>query len=153
MAKRAKKKPIIGFIGLGLMGQAFSKNLIEDGHRVIGTDPERKAAAKLKKIGGEPFATPREVAEEADYVFISVPNSKISIQASKGKDGFLAFAKGKAPALICDTTTADPEDTRRLAAMCKKKRGRLHRRLYQRPQRERREPRRPPRRRRPRAGL
>lgn len=121
MAKRARKKPIIGFIGLGLMGQAFSKNLIEDGHRVIGTDPVRKAAAKLKKIGGEPFATPREVSEEADYVFISVPNSKISIQTSKGKDGFLAFAKGKAPALICDTTTADPEDSRRLAAMCKKK--------------------------------
>ncbi|MBT3822897.1 MAG: NAD(P)-binding domain-containing protein, partial [Nitrospinaceae bacterium] len=121
MAKRKRKKPVIGFIGLGLMGQAFSKNLIEDGHRVIGTDPQPKAAAKLKKIGGVPFATSREVAEEADYVFISVPNSKISIKASKGKNGFLAFAKSKTPALICDTTTADPEDSRQLAALCKKK--------------------------------
>ncbi|MDP7663904.1 MAG: NAD(P)-dependent oxidoreductase [Nitrospinota bacterium] len=121
MANRARNKPIIGFIGLGLMGRAFSKNLIADGHRVFGCDPDRAARAKFKRLGGEPAASPREVAEEADIVMISVPNSKISIQASRGKEGFLAFAKEKAPALICDTTTADPEDSRRLAVMCKKK--------------------------------
>ncbi len=121
MAKRARNKPIIGFVGLGLMGRAFSKNLIADGHRVLGSDPDRAARAKFKRLGGEPVNSPREVAEAADFVLISVPNSKISIQASRGKEGFLAFSKGKAPALICDTTTADPADSRRLAAMCRKK--------------------------------
>lgn len=121
MARSAAKKPIIGFIGLGLMGHAFSKNLIADGYRVIGTDLDKSARTKFRKIGGEPVDSPREVAEQADYVFISVPNSKISIETSQGKDGFLAFAKGKAPELVCDTTTADPEDSRALAALCRKK--------------------------------
>jgi 3-hydroxyisobutyrate dehydrogenase-like beta-hydroxyacid dehydrogenase len=121
MAKRTRKKPIVGFIGLGLMGRAFSANLIEDGHRVLGADPDRTAREKFKRLGGEPVLSPREVAEGADFVFISVPNSKISIQAARGKEGFLAFAKGRAPALVCDTTTADPADSRRLAGMCKKK--------------------------------
>lgn len=121
MAKRARSKPIIGFIGTGLMGQAFTENLIADGHRVAGADPDRKTLAKFKKIGGEAMRSAREVAERADYVFISVPNSKIAIRASRGKEGFLAFAPEMAPALICDTTTADPEDSRRLAAMCRKK--------------------------------
>jgi 3-hydroxyisobutyrate dehydrogenase-like beta-hydroxyacid dehydrogenase len=121
MAGNTAKKPIIGFIGLGLMGHAFSKNLIADGYRVVGTDPVPAARTKFRKIGGEPAGTPREVAERADYVFISVPNSKISIKTSQGKDGFLAFAKGTAPQLVCDTTTADPEDSRALAAMCRKK--------------------------------
>jgi len=121
MAKRPRKKPIVGFIGLGLMGRAFSANLIEDGHSVLGTDPDRTAREKFKRLGGIPVSCPRTVAEEANFVFISVPNSKISIQAAQGKNGFLAFAKDRAPALVCDTTTADPEDSRRLAGMCKKK--------------------------------
>jgi len=112
MAKRAHSKPVIGFIGTGLMGQAFTKNLIADGHRVAGSDPDRKSLAKFKKIGGEPMRSAREVAERADYVFISVPNSKIAIRASRGREGFLAFSPQMAPALICDTTTADPEDSR-----------------------------------------
>ena len=33
------REETIGFIGLGLMGRAFSKNLIEDGYRLVGTDP------------------------------------------------------------------------------------------------------------------
>ena len=49
MAKRARSKPVIGFIGTGLMGQAFTKNLIADGHRVAGSDPDRKSLAKFKK--------------------------------------------------------------------------------------------------------
>lgn len=121
MAKGTGKKPIIGFIGLGLMGHAFSSNLIEDGYRVIGTDPARSARTKFRRIGGDLAETPREVAERSDYVFISVPNSKISIKTSQGKDGFLAFEKGKAPKLVCDTTTADPEDSRALAALCRRK--------------------------------
>ncbi|MCE2452405.1 MAG: hypothetical protein J4F48_06110 [Nitrospinae bacterium] len=38
MPKKKSTKRTIGFIGLGLMGQAFSKNLIADGHRLVGTD-------------------------------------------------------------------------------------------------------------------
>lgn len=118
---RKNRKQTVGFIGLGRMGAAFSKNLIADGFRVAGTDPLDAARARLRRMGGEPLATPREVAEAADVLFLSLPNSKISLKTARGRDGFLAFAKGKAPEIVLDTTTADPGDTKRIAAMCKAK--------------------------------
>ena len=32
------KKKTIGFIGLGLMGQAFTNNLMEDGYKIFESD-------------------------------------------------------------------------------------------------------------------
>ena len=119
-SKRAKKK-VIGFIGLGLMGRAFSKNLIADGHTLVGTDPSAAALRLFRALGGTLLPSPREVAEAAEIVFISVPNSKIALGTAKGKDGYLAFAPGKAPEVVIDTTTSDPADSRKHAALCKRK--------------------------------
>ncbi len=119
--KHPLKEKMIGFIGLGLMGQAFSKNFIEDGYTVVGTDPVQTARNKLKRLGGSPLCCPREVAEEADIVFISVPNSKISLRTARGKEGYLAFAPGRTPEAVIDTTTSDPEDSKKHAHLCEGK--------------------------------
>ncbi len=121
MAKRTAKKKRIGFIGLGLMGSAFSRNLIADGHDLLGTDPSPAARARFRKMGGRVLASPRETAEEADVLFISVPNSKISHQPARGREGFLAFAEGRAPEAVVETTTVDPEEARKLDRMCRRK--------------------------------
>ena len=48
---------MIGFVGLGLMGEGFTRRLIEKGHAVTGfdIDPEktRAAAALGRQAGGE----------------------------------------------------------------------------------------------------
>jgi len=119
MAKRAAKRGTVGMVGLGLMGRAFSGSLLADGHAVVGTDPSPAARAKFKKMGGIATDSPREVAEAASTVFISVPNSKIALACLEGKDGLLAARK--LPRLILDTTTADPEDAKRMEALCKRK--------------------------------
>ena len=41
-------KPVIGVIGLGIMGGAMAKALIAAGFRVVGTDIRAKARADLK---------------------------------------------------------------------------------------------------------
>ncbi len=120
MTNQALKGKTIGFIGLGLMGQAFTKNLIQDGYTVFGTDPIPAARRKFKKIGGAPLSSPRLVAEESDILFISVPNSKISLLTARGKEGYLAFAPGRSPEVVIDTTTADSDDSRKHALLCKK---------------------------------
>ena len=117
--KSAKKT--IGFIGLGLMGRAFSKNLIADGHRLVGTDVRAAAMRKFRRLGGETLETPRAVAEVAEVVFISVPDSKISLWTARGRNGYLACSPESAPEVVLDTTTADPEDSKKHAALCRRK--------------------------------
>lgn len=113
-----RKQETIGFIGLGLMGQAFSRNLMADGHRLVGTDPAASAQAQFREMGGETLASPREVAEAADFLFLSVPNSRISLECAAGAEGYLSAAPGKKPRAVIDTTTADPEDAREIARLC-----------------------------------
>ena len=112
------REETIGFIGLGLMGRAFSKNLIEDGYRLVGTDPVASAQEAFESMGGSALPSPKDVAEAADFVFISVPNSKISLGCARGEGGYLAADPDKKPKAVIDTTTADPEDTREMARLC-----------------------------------
>ena len=108
----------IGFIGLGLMGRAFSRNLIEDGYRLVGADPVAAAREAFEDMGGTALASPKEVAEAADFLFISVPNSKISLECARGDNGYLTADPDKKPKAVVDTTTSDPEDTREMARLC-----------------------------------
>ncbi len=121
MARSVPKKWRIGFVGLGQMGIVFTRNLLRDGFTVSGTDPVEAARKRFKRAGGIPLAAPREVAESSELLFLSLPNSKISLKAARGKNGFLAFSSGKAPKAVIDTTTADPEDARRLEKLCRAK--------------------------------
>ena len=113
-----QREETIGFIGLGLMGRAFSRNLIEDGYRLVGTDPVPAAQEELKSMGGEALPSPKDVAEAADFVFISVPNSKISLECARGTDGYLSADPNQKPKAVIDTTTSDPDDTREMARLC-----------------------------------
>ena len=58
----------IGYIGLGKMGLALSKVLLEDGHEVCGYDVDEERKKMLADAGGRPLDSGREVAENADIV-------------------------------------------------------------------------------------
>ena len=114
-----QREETIGFIGLGLMGRAFSKNLIEDGYRLVGRGPGRFRARSVQELwAAQVLPSPKDVAEAADFVFISVPNSKISLGCATGTDGYLSANPAKKPKTVIDTTTADPVDTREMARLC-----------------------------------
>ena len=66
-------------------GPGVFQDLIEDGYRLVGTDPVPATQEEFKALGGAVLASPKEVAEAADFVFISVPNSKISLECARGR--------------------------------------------------------------------
>ena len=58
----------IGYIGLGKMGLALSKVLLEDGHEVCGYDVDEERKKMLADAGGRPLDSGREVEENAEIV-------------------------------------------------------------------------------------
>jgi len=104
----------IGLVGMGLMGQAFIHNLHKAGFRVQGYDPDPRRMDQLREQGGEPVDTPSATARGVDRVIVSVPSSAIGREVLLGAGG---VAEGAGEGLIvCDTTTARPEDSEALAA-------------------------------------
>lgn len=80
-------KPVVGVIGLGIMGSAFARNLLSNGFTVVGYDPVPQAGEALRAAGGQPLASPRAVAEAADHVLIvlaSIPALRAVIDGEGG---------------------------------------------------------------------
>lgn len=68
-------KPVIGVIGLGIMGSAMAKALIAADFRVVGTDIRAKARADLKRAGGRSLLSGAAVASSADIVITSLAST------------------------------------------------------------------------------
>jgi 3-hydroxyisobutyrate dehydrogenase-like beta-hydroxyacid dehydrogenase len=66
------KPPIIGVIGLGIMGGAMAEALLENGYRVTGYDIVPAARRRLEKAGGRPLASGAAVARNAGIVITSL---------------------------------------------------------------------------------
>ncbi|GMG84630.1 NAD(P)-dependent oxidoreductase [Paralimibaculum aggregatum] len=105
-------KPVVGFIGVGLMGWGMAKNAVEKGFplRVVA-HRKRKAVEDLVARGAEERAGAAELAAECDIIVLCVTGSP-QVEAN------IAEIRGRArPGLtIIDSTTADPGSTEALAA-------------------------------------
>ena len=58
----------IGFIGLGQMGGAMSRNLVAAGHKLRVHDIDAGAVAALATVGAEAASNPAEAARGAEFV-------------------------------------------------------------------------------------
>lgn len=67
-------KPVIGIIGLGIMGGAMAEALIDTGYRVVGYDVHAKARQRLKSAGGRCLSSCAAVASGVDVLITSLPS-------------------------------------------------------------------------------
>ncbi len=104
----------VGLLGVGLVGEALAGNLIEHGYRVVGFDPLPERREALRRLGGTPAESAREVGRQARRVLVSVFDTQTVIHALEGPAGLLEAREP--PAFVLDTTTGDPEATAALAA-------------------------------------
>lgn len=102
-----------GFVGLGRMGGAMARRLIEAGHRVIAYDLSESARAALASQGAHIVTSARAVADLVPIVFLSLPSPEIVLETVLGAQGLAAGARME----VCvDLSTSGPEAAIRLAA-------------------------------------
>ena len=70
-----KRKQTVGIIGLGIMGSAMSKNLLEAGFPVRGYDISPAALAAFAAAGGQPTGSVAEAATGAEILITSLPST------------------------------------------------------------------------------
>lgn len=63
----------VGFIGLGIMGGSMALNVKAAGHELVVHDLRREAAAPHLKAGAQWADGARQVAQQSDVVFTSLP--------------------------------------------------------------------------------
>jgi 3-hydroxyisobutyrate dehydrogenase len=96
----------VGFIGLGIMGRAMARRLVDAGHRVAVWNRDLSKAAELEAAGARRAATPREAALGAEVVITMVTDSAAVRSVVLGPDG---VAQGAAAGtVVVDMSTIDP---------------------------------------------
>ncbi len=107
-------KPVVGFIGVGLMGHGMAKNILLGGYELwVKGNVNRAPIDSLLAKGANEAASPREMAEKCDVIHICLSNSPQVEAVFNGADGILAGARNGL--IVVDTTTADPTSTLALA--------------------------------------
>jgi 3-hydroxyisobutyrate dehydrogenase-like beta-hydroxyacid dehydrogenase len=103
----------LGYVGLGVMGSAVVRRLLDAGHTVTVWNRTREKAEPLLAAGAQWAHSPREVAERSEIVFTMVTNTDAVKAVAEGPDGILAgLGAGK---VYIDMSTASPANTRELA--------------------------------------
>lgn len=96
---------IIGFVGLGVMGEPMCRNLAEkSGRPIIAFDLDPAPLARLADAGIRSAASLQEVAEAATVILLSLPGGPQVDRVVRGADGLMTH--GRAGQTIVDMSTA-----------------------------------------------
>lgn len=108
-------KPVIGFIGLGLMGGNMVDNLQKKGFELVVMDLNKDAVATVLDRGNAKEAsTPKELAEASDIVMLCLTTSEVVEKLVYGDEGILAGIRDGA--VLVDFGTSIPASTRKIGA-------------------------------------
>ncbi len=107
-------KPIIGFIGLGIMGKPMARNLMKAGYSLVVHNRSGAAMQELVKDGAQAAGSPKEVAERSEVIITMLPDSPDVELVYTSDQG--VFAGVKPGMLLIDMSSISPIVARKLAA-------------------------------------
>lgn len=110
-------KPVLAFLGLGLMGAPMTGRLLDAGYEVHVWNRTLGKAGPLLTRGAEPAPSPRAAAEAADIVFMCVLDTNAVEEVVFGAMG-VAEAPGRGKVLV-DHSSIRPDATREMAIRLK----------------------------------
>ena len=96
----------IAIVGLGAMGAAMAKRLVEKQYRVTGFDLNSAAVAALEAAGGHGAGSAAEAAQGAEALIVMVVNAD-QAEAVLFDNGALAALGEGAPAIVMATCAPD----------------------------------------------
>jgi 3-hydroxyisobutyrate dehydrogenase len=111
-SEQKKKKPGVGFIGLGHMGSAMAKRLLNAGYPLTVYDRTLERAEHLGQQGASVAQTPKDLAAQCEVVMVCVTDDAAQQQVTLGPDGALAGVRDGA--IVVDLSTVSPGASRRL---------------------------------------
>ncbi len=112
MSTSSSTLPVLGFIGLGIMGAPMASHLFAAGY-TVHLHTRSKIPDALTQAGGKPCANATEVAQHADVVFLMLPDTPDVERVLFGKDGVAAgLSQGKT---VVDMSSISPVDTKAFA--------------------------------------
>ncbi|WP_221075727.1 NAD(P)-dependent oxidoreductase [Agarivorans aestuarii] len=105
-------KPVIGFIGLGLMGGNMVENLQKRGYQLNVMDLNKEAVATCVARGAKEASSAKELAAASDIVMLCLTTSAVVEKLIYADDGILAGIKEGA--VLVDFGTSIPASTRKI---------------------------------------
>lgn len=109
----------IGFIGLGIMGKPMSKNLLKAGYKLIVHDLNQSAVDELVSLGAGKGATPKEVANNCEFIITMLPNSPHVKEVLLGNNGLIEGLKEGS--VFIDMSSISPMVSRELSQKLEEK--------------------------------
>jgi 3-hydroxyisobutyrate dehydrogenase len=106
-------KPRLGFVGIGLMGEAMTRRLLDRGYRMTVWNREPERLKTVVPHGAVAAASPAAVTAASDFVLICVLNTEAVESCVFAKSGVVETARSDQ--ILIDLSTADPAATRRMA--------------------------------------
>jgi L-threonate 2-dehydrogenase len=102
----------VGIIGLGIMGSAISRNLVERGWRVVGFDIDAARTAELAQAGVAIAGDVGAVVRQASIVMTSLPTPASVIDVARAIAG-----SGQPPRIVVELSTLTIADKLRFEAI------------------------------------
>lgn len=100
--------PPLGFVGLGAIGAPLAGALLEAGHQLVVHDVEASKAESLGR-GAHVAGSPRDVADQAEVVFVSLPTPAVVREVAD------TLAGGRALKVYVDLSTTGVAVARQVA--------------------------------------
>jgi L-threonate 2-dehydrogenase len=95
-----------GVVGLGIMGSAIARHLLDAGCEVLGYDVDDARVRQFESDGGTALSSAREAAERADVVVTSLPGSQAALDVCR------ELAAGARAGLIVVETSTLPHEVK-----------------------------------------
>ena len=107
-------RPKLGFIGIGLMGEAMTRRLLDRGYEVTVWNLEPERLDTVVPHGARAAASPAALTAASDIVLMCVLHTAAVEACAFGPEGIATSARSDQ--ILVDLSTADPAATREFAA-------------------------------------